>query len=374
MGVSPSSRVVVFAPDSFKGTVPAAEAARLLAEGWAEVEPSARVVLRPMADGGEGTLDAFATAAAGARRMPVRVDPPGGGPRVAAEWLRLPSTPDAPHGTGVVELASTAGIGLLARPDPWGADTRGFGQAIVAALEAGVSRLVLAVGSSGSTDGGWAALEALGARFTGVEGRRGADALRELRAVDLSGLRALPSHGVVVLTDVTAPLTGPRGAAAVFGPQKGFAADDIPRVDAILARYAAHIDVNPAGAGTGAAGGTGFALAAWGARLVPGAAQVATLIGLPEALARADAVVTGEGAYDAQSAGGKVPAYVAGLAQRRGVASLLVCGRIDGGALDSFAHTLSLTELSGTAEAAMRDARRWLRVAGAEMARRVAGV
>lgn len=370
------ARVVVFAPDSFKGTVPAAEAARLLAEGWMTVEPTVRAVQRPMADGGEGTLDAFAAATEGARRMPVRVDAPRGGRApgaVAADWLLLPPSVDAPRGTGVVELASTAGIGLLGDDlDPWGADTRGFGQAVVAALDHGVSRLLLAIGSSASTDGGRGLLEALGARFDGGSGERGARGLDGLRAVDLAGLSPLPSHGVVVLTDVTNPLTGPLGAATVFGPQKGLGEDDVPLVDAALERYAALFALDATLPGAGAAGGTGFALAAWGARLVPGAAEVAAVIGLPSALAQADLVVTGEGAFDAQSAAGKVPAYVAALAGAAGVASVLVCGRIDGGAVESFAHALSLTDLAGGSGAAMADARRWLRAAGAEMARRTA--
>ncbi len=366
-----TGRTVVFAPDSFKGTVAAVEAARLLADGWADVDPSARLILRPMADGGEGTLDAFAAATAGARRLPVGVAGPGGGARVEAEWLLLPPTPDAPNGTGVVELASTAGIGLMPVLDAWGADTRGFGQAIAAALDHGVSRLVLAIGSSCSSDGGWAVLSALGARFGGIRDLRGAHALTAIDRVDLSGLRPLPSHGVIVLTDVANPLTGPRGAAAVFGPQKGLAAEDVPLVDAALARYASFFDVDPALPGAGAAGGTGFALAAWGARLVPGAAQVAALIDLPAELAGADAVITGEGTYDGQSAGGKVPAYVAGLAAAAGTASLLVCGRSDGGDLGPFAQVVSLTEMAGSGEAAMSDARRWLRAAGAEMARRL---
>lgn len=367
-------RAVVFAPDSFKGTVSAAEAAQLLAAGWAQVDPRVDAVLRPMADGGEGTLDAFATALPGARRMPVRVDPPpgrGDAGTLEAEWLLLPPDTGAPGGTGVVELASTAGIMLLgAELDPWGMDTRGFGQAIGAALDHGVSRLVLAIGSSGSTDGGAGMLEALGARFGGVGRVRGARGLARVAAVDLSELRPLPSGGVEVLTDVATPLLGPVGAAAVFGPQKGFRGGDIAMVDASLARYARLFDVDPATSGAGAAGGTGFGLLAWGARLRAGSARVGELIGLPAAVAAADLVVTGEGSYDAQSAAGKVPGHVASLAAAAGARVVLVCGRFEGGPLSSFPHVVSLAELAGSPEAAMRDARRYLWAAGAEMARR----
>ncbi|MFT4230197.1 MAG: glycerate kinase, partial [Microbacterium sp.] len=269
---------VVVAVDSFKGSISAGAAAAALADGWREVRPGDELVLRPMADGGEGTLDAFAAAIRGARRMPVTVRGPHGGD-VTASWLLLPG------GTGVVELASTSGIELLGGDlRPWSADTRGFGQAIGAALDHGVRRLVLGIGSSASTDGGAGMLAALGARFADAAGlpiASGLQGLQHLAAADLSGLRPPPPGGVVVLSDVTSPLCGPRGAAAVFGPQKGLSAADLPRADAALARLAGLIAaVDPEQPGAGAAGGTGFGLLAWGARLVPGAAEVAELIAL----------------------------------------------------------------------------------------------
>ena len=154
---------IVVAPDGFKGSITAADAASALAEGWRSERPGDRVLLRPVADGGEGTLDAFAAAVPGAVRMPVVVDGPDGAP-VDAAWLLLPATGDAPAGTAVVELASTSGLELLGdRRLPLDADTRGFGQAIAAALDHGVSRLVLGIGSSASTDGGTGLLTALGA-------------------------------------------------------------------------------------------------------------------------------------------------------------------------------------------------------------------
>jgi glycerate kinase len=161
----------------------------------------------------------------------------------------------------------------------------------------------------------------------------------------------------VVLSDVVNPLTGPDGAAAVFGPQKGLVGPDVERVDRGLARLARLLGVDPATPGAGAAGGTGAALLAWGARLVPGAPEIARLVGLPEAVARADLVVTGEGAYDAQSAAGKAPGYVADLARGHGVAVALVAGRVAPGSAQGFA-----------AEAALADPARWLRVAGAQLA------
>lgn len=366
---------VVIAPDSFKGTVPAAAAAAALADGWRAVDPEADVRVLPMADGGEGTLDAFAVAIPAARRMPVTVTGPEGSP-VAASWLLLPPTDDAPGGTGVVELASTSGIELLGTPPrlrPLAAGSRGFGDAIAAALAAGVDRLVLGIGSSASTDGGAGMLAALGARFADAAGATLADgggALGALATVDLSGLPALPSGGVRVLTDVTNPLLGPAGAAAVFGPQKGATPEHVAALDAALARLADLLPADPERPGAGAAGGTGFGLLAWGADLVPGSAAVSALVGLPAAVRGASVVVTGEGSFDGQSAAGKVPAHVAALAAEAGVPVALVAGRIAPGVdLSGFAATASLTELAGSADAAMADAPRWLRAAGAALAR-----
>lgn len=360
---------VVLAPDSFKGTITAADAAASLAEGWASVDPSATFVHRPMADGGEGTVAAFAAAVPGARMMPVAVDGPAGS-RIETSWLLLPPTGETPGGTAVVDLASTSGIELLARLRPWDADTTGFGQAIVAALDHGVSRLVVGIGSSASTDGGTGMLAALGARFLdrgGMPVARGARGLADIASVDLAGLRAAPE--VRVLTDVTNPLTGGRGAAAVFGPQKGLAADDIAGVDAALARLAELLALDPALPGTGAAGGTGGALVVWGATLAPGAAEVADLIGLADAVADADVVITGEGSYDGQSGDGKVPSFIAALATEAGVTPLLAAGRITADA-DSgvFAASASLTDLAGSADAALAEPARWLREAGAVLA------
>jgi glycerate kinase len=213
---------VVIAPDSFKGTASATGVARALAAGWAGVRPADELVLMPMADGGEGTLDAFELAVAGARRMPVTVVGPDDRP-VLTSWLLLPD------GTGVVELASTSGITLLDPLRPLDAHTAGFGQAIAAALGHGVTRLYLALGGSASTDGGTGALAALGAVFTDAGGTplpAGGRGLADLRAADLGGLPALPAEGALILSDVTNPLLGPNTAAAPLGPSAGRA---VPR-------------------------------------------------------------------------------------------------------------------------------------------------
>ncbi|WP_336644359.1 glycerate kinase [Microbacterium sp. USHLN186] len=363
---------VVFAPDSFKGTITAADAARVLAEAWLSIDPSVETVLRPMADGGEGTVAAFAAAVRGAQRMPIVVDGPAGR-RVETAWLLLPASDDAPRGSAVVDMASTSGIELLDELRPFDADSTGFGQAIAAALDHGVSRLVLGIGSSASTDGGTGMLRALGARFLSADGTEvapGARGLPDIARLDLGHLRQAPQ--VQVLTDVTNPLTGPRGAAAVFGPQKGLVdPQDQRRTDAGLARLAQLLALDPSTPGAGAAGGVGGALLAWGGSLLPGAAEVAHLIGLADAIAEADVVVTGEGAYDGQSGDGKVPSFVASLAAEAGAEALLVAGRIDEDAdTGLFADTRSLTELAGSGAAALADTQRWLYEAGRQLALR----
>ncbi|MFK0240164.1 glycerate kinase [Microbacterium sp. NPDC090281] len=362
---------VVLAPDSFKGTITAADAAAALAEGWAAVDPTAEFVHRPMADGGEGTVSAFEAAVPGAVRMPITVDGPAG-ERIDTSWLLLPPTDDAPAGTAVVDLGSTSGIELLHELRPWDADTTGLGQALAAALDHGVSRLVVGIGSSASTDGGTGMLSALGARFLDSEGvpvARGARGLDGIASVDLTRLRTAPE--VRVLTDVTNPLTGPRGAAAVFGPQKGLrAASDIVRVDEGLHRLAGLLGIDPVGQGNGAAGGTGAALVAWGGTLAPGAAEVAALIGLADAIAEADVVITGEGSYDGQSGDGKVPSFLAGLAAEGGATAMLAAGRITADADTAlFTASFSLTDLAGSSDAALAEPARWLREAGAALAR-----
>ncbi|MCM3657337.1 glycerate kinase [Agromyces mediolanus] len=358
---------VVVAPDSFKGSATAADAARAIAAGWTSVRPYDEILLRPMADGGEGTLDAFAAAVPGAERRAVVVAGPAGGEH-AAEWLLLPD------GTAVVELAATSGLTLLDRPRPLEACTRGFGQAIGAALDAGAERLLLALGGSGSTDGGTGALAALGARFLRADGEPiapGGGGLAELDRVELGGLRSLPPGGATILGDVTNPLLGAEGAAAVFGPQKGAEPAQIDRLERGLARLAERI---PGGAalaaatGAGAAGGTGFGLLVWGARMSGGAAAVAEAIGLDAALGGARIVITGEGRYDRQSAAGKVPSEVAARAAVAGVPVALVAGRIDA-ETSAFRATASLSSLAGSGARAMADPLAWLRAAGVELAR-----
>ena len=353
---------IVLAPDSFKGTTTADDAAALLAAGWRRVRPDDEMVLAPMADGGEGTLDALAKSIPTARwrRAPGCTGPDGR--RVDGRYLLLPD------GVAAVELAITSGLPLMRAPDPLRATTRGLGDVVAAALDAGARELVIAVGGSASTDGGAGALAALGLRLLDDGGKPlddGGGALGSLARVDTGELRAPPPSGVRILTDVTHPLLGADGAAAVFGPQKGASAKEIAILEAALARFATLVGGDPTAPGAGAAGGTAFGLATlWGARIVPGAPAVADLIGLDNALAGADVVVTGEGRFDESSWRGKVVGEVA----RRTTAPLaVVCGEATWQP-SSAAHVVTLAGLAGSVEAAMAEPRRWLLAAGERLA------
>lgn len=364
---------VVIAPDSFKGSIPATDAAAALASGWSATRPDDTVVTIPIADGGEGTLDVFAAAVPGARRQRRDVTGPDGRTVPGAAWLALPD------GSALVELAEASGLPLMREPDPLGAHTTGLGELIGAALDEGARRILVALGGSASTDGGTGVLRALGARFLDASGRPlppGGGPLADLAAVDLHGLRPGPPDGLQALVDVDAPLLGPTGAAAVFGPQKGAGPEQIARLDAGLARLA---DLMPGIAaadgglatrpGTGAAGGTAYGLAAaLGATLVPGARTIAEQAALPAALAQADLVITGEGRFDRTSTGGKVVGGVLDLAEAARVPVLLVAGQLDGPVPPMVSEALALVDLAGDRAAAIARPGHWLTRAGTRLA------
>jgi glycerate kinase len=356
---------VVIAPDSFKGTASAAQVARAIADGWESVRPDDELMILPLADGGEGTIDAFAAAVPGSRRMPVRVTGPDDA-KLDAEWLLLPD------GDGLVELANTSGITLLDALRPRDAHTRGFGQAIRAALDHGVRGLLLAIGGSASTDGGAGVLAELGAQFLDAEGSPVADGnrgLHRLATVDLTGLRSMPDHGVAVLCDVTNPLLGERGAARVFGAQKGATTPElVDELERGLAALSGALPAVPPGQpGVGAAGGVGFGLVAWGAVLVSGSDETARRSGLDAAIAGAGAVVTGEGGFDEQSAHGKVVSRVLKAARAASTVPLLVAGRIDAPTAE-FSAAVSLTSLAGSRERALAHPLEYAERAGAVLA------
>lgn len=360
--------VVVFAPDSFKGSIRSRDAAHALASGWRARRPQDVIRCVPMADGGEGTLEALETSIDGATRVPVAVEGPLGA-RVEAFWLRFPSRSSGGQ-VALVELANTSGIELIPESHlrPLEADSVGFGQAIAAALDEGADQLIVAIGGSASSDGGAGMLTALGYRVLDSDGRpieRGAQGLLQVHRLDRSAGRACPPGGVVVLTDVTAPLLGPMGAAAVFGPQKGADPNQVQLIESALARWSKTVGRDGDVPGSGAAGGVGFALTEWGARLEPGARAVADLVGLDHALRDADVVVTGEGSFDAQSAEGKAPSEVLARAEAVGARTAVVAGRLG---RTSDVTAISLVDLAGSAGEAMKNPERWLGAAGNRLA------
>ena len=356
---------IVAAPDSFKGSIGAAEAAAALARGWRDARPSDEVLQLPLADGGEGTLAVLAASVPASRRHTATVSGPGRA-QVSASWLEIGGNEH------IIELATAAGLTQLRKLDPLHAHSYGVGELMRHALNAGARRIVIALGGSACTDGGSGALAALGARFLDASGRelpRGGAALSRLARVDLSGLRPPPPLGVACLTDVRAPLLGPGGAAAVFGPQKGAGPAEIAALEAGLAQLATVLGGEPDAPGAGAAGGTGYGLAAvWGAVLQAGAAAIAAIAGLPEALAGADLVITGEGQHDATSQSGKVVGAVLALAAAAGVPAVVVAGVL---AAAPPVLAVELASLAGSQAQAMTGSARWLAVAGRELASRM---
>ncbi|GHD12469.1 glycerate kinase [Zhihengliuella salsuginis] len=371
---------VVVAPDKFKGSLTGAQAADAIAAGVRDVLADAEIVEVPVADGGEGTV--AAAVAAGFELRTAAVAGPTGADHQAAFALR--------GSTAVVELASASGLDALpGGPDPLGATSRGTGDAIRAALDAGAREIVLGLGGSASTDGGAGLLVGLGARLLDESGAGlpdGGASLARLACVDLSGLDPrLVTTRFTLAADVDNPLLGVRGAAAVFGPQKGATPAQVSQLDAALARFVEVLD-RVAGAdcsglagqpGAGAAGGVGFAaLALLGARRRSGFQVVAELVGLDAALAGADAAITGEGSLDEQTLGGKTPAGVAAAATDAGVPAHAVCGRslLDDGARAAagFASVVALTDYEPDPAVCMRDAAGLARRAGREIAQHLA--
>ncbi|MGH3431976.1 MAG: glycerate kinase family protein [Thermocrispum sp.] len=294
---------VLVAPDKFKGSLTAVQAARHIARGVLAAHPGAEIIRHPIADGGEGTVDAVV--AAGFQRRAVTVSGPLGEPVRAAFGLR--------GDVAVVELAQACGSQLLQEPEPMRSTSHGGGELLRAAVEAGARRVVLGVGGVACTDGGRGMLESLGARFTGD-------------AVDLDAVRPID---VVLASDVDNPLLGPDGAARVYSPQKGATPAQVEELEARLTRLAdlAQARDLAQAPGAGAAGGVAFgAMLGLGARRRPGFEVIADLCGLPGELATVDVVVTGEGRLDGQSLRGKAPVALARMAVQRGLVVIALCG------------------------------------------------
>lgn len=319
---------IVIAPDKFKGCLSAADVVDALADGLLEAQPEIEVVRFPVADGGDGTV----SAALSRGFSPVDVDAHGPtGEPVRATYARQDSR-------AVVELAGVCGLEKLphGRLDPLGASTFGLGEVLRHAIDSGVTEIVLGIGGSASTDGGAGMVQAMGARLLDSNGQEvapGGRALATVASLDLESLDAL-RHGVSirVASDVDNPLLGPRGAAAVFGPQKGATAEQVVVLEDSLTQWSRAVadargrdDADHPGAG--AAGGTGFAAQALlGAELSSGIDIVLDLLHFAEAVQGADLVIAGEGALDEPSLAGKAPMGVSNAARAVGVPVVAVAG------------------------------------------------
>lgn len=312
---------ILFAPDSFKGSLTAVEVARALADGWGRARPDDTLLLTPLADGGEGTLVAIEAAGGWEWREAAAHDPIGR--PIKAAWLQ-----SADGERAIVELAAASGLSRLtpAERDPLGATTRGTGEVLRAAIDAGARSITLGIGGSATNDGGAGILEALGAEID------------ENRA-DLSRVDPrLVGITMQIACDVTNPLLGPRGAAATYGPQKGATPNQVAELDRRLGRYADALERASSGSerdtpGAGAAGGTGFGLLCLRDRfrsleLVPGIDVVMAAADFDGKLARADIVITGEGRIDEQTAFGKTALGVARRATAAGVSCVAVGGGV----------------------------------------------
>ncbi|WP_127931942.1 glycerate kinase [Nonomuraea polychroma] len=328
---------VLVAPDKFKGSLTAAEVARRVSAGL-----GVPTVELPVADGGDGTVDA--AVACGFERITIEVTGPTG-ERIPASYGRHPG-----DGTAVVELAEASGLRRLpGEREPLTATSYGTGELVADAVRRGAKRVVLGLGGSACTDGGAGMAQALGVRLLDAGGNelpRGGAALKGLDRIDMSGFMDISGVEFVVASDVDNPLLGPHGAAAVYGPQKGATPEDVTTLEAALSRLAAvatqthgllgaveHDDtprpMGVAGApGAGAAGGVGFAaLAFLHADIRPGIDYLLGLLGFGTHVQGARLVVTGEGSLDEQSLRGKAPIGVAQAAAKAGVPVVAVCGR-----------------------------------------------
>lgn len=335
---------VVIAPDKFKGTLAAAEAGRALADGWRRVRPDDEVVVVPLADGGDGFVDVVLAVVDDAQRRESEVADARGVATTAA-WALLPD------GTAVIESAQACGLARLAprERNPRHTTSYGVGQLLRAAADAGAARIVVGLGGSATVDGGAGMAIALGHRLQRRDGngvKVGGEHLRELMQLVPGPALGVP---VVAAVDVRNPLLGPDGAARVFGPQKGAGPEDVEVLEEALTRLADFTERYLRGGpwrdlpGAGAAGGLGFGLAAFaGATFEPGAALVDELVGFSAAAEGADVVVTGEGALDAQTAQGKVPAHVLAVAREAGARALAVAGSVDEAARGLFDDCVAL--------------------------------
>jgi glycerate kinase len=327
---------VVIAPQAYKGSISALDAARAMSEGVRRVAPDADIVLAPVADGGDGTLETLVEGSGGEIRTLEVTGPLGD--TIMAPWGAM-----GDGNTAVVEMARTSGLALvpIEKRNPLTTTTHGLGEAIRHALDSGFRRFIIGIGGSATNDGGAGMAQALGVRLLDAEERDlpfGGAALARLDRIDMSGLdpRA-PESRFMVACDVTNPLTGPEGASAIYGPQKGATPEMVSQLDAALL-HLAQVVKRDIGAeinnvqGAGAAGGLGGGLIAFlDAELRAGVDIVLDTVGLDRHLDGADLVITGEGSMDHQTVYNKAPIGVAERASSRGIPVIAVSGSLGEG-------------------------------------------
>ncbi len=324
---------IVIAPQTFKGSISALAVARAMDEGVRRVVPDSETVLVPVADGGDGTLETMVEGSGGEIKVSEVTGPLG--ERVAASWGAM-----GDGATAVIEMARTSGLALfpVEKRDPLTATTYGLGEAIGHALDAGFRRFIIGIGGSATNDAGAGMAQALGVRLLDGDGRelpRGGAALSGLQRIDPSGLDTrVRESRFLVACDVNNSLTGPEGASAIYGPQKGATPDMVERLDAALGHFA-EVALRDLGAdvndipGAGAAGGLGGGLIAFlGAELGTGVDIVLDVVGLDGQLEGADLVITGEGCLDHQTVYNKAPIGVASLAKARGIPVVAISGSL----------------------------------------------
>ncbi|MEI6206437.1 MAG: glycerate kinase [Desulfuromonadales bacterium] len=324
---------IVIAPDSYKESLTALEVATEIESGFREIFPGAEYIKLPMADGGEGTVAAMVDATGG-RLVEVAVTGPLGEPVKACYGI----TGDGK--TAIIEMAAASGLALVAPRlrNPLKTTTYGTGELIKAALDAGISHLIIGIGGSATNDGGAGMLQAMGVKLTDQAGREiggGGGELARLDRIDIGSIDSrLKACRIEAACDVSNPLTGPQGASAIFGPQKGATPQMVAQLDVNLGRYAdlinrdlnVQVDKVP---GAGAAGGMGAALLAFfGAELRPGIEIIMDAVGLEACVQDADLVITGEGRIDSQTIHGKTPIGVARMAKRYGKPVIGIAGSL----------------------------------------------
>lgn len=362
----------VIAPDSYKGSLTSKEVGEIMARAIRREMPEADITVIPMADGGEGTVEAIVAACKG-KLVKTKIN----GPLMHEVPACYGLIREAEQQTAIIEAANTCGLTMVPPElrNPLTTTSRGLGQMMIHVLNQGCRQMIIGLGGSGTNDGGMGMLSALGVVFTDEFGKllegSGADLIRVSR-VDWSGLDSrLADCSITIASDVTNPLTGTNGASFVFGPQKGASEEQVQELDTAMERYASLMEADSSQAqaaqgqryseqeGAGAAGGLGFALLRLGAHIESGAEIVAQATGIKELISEADYVLTGEGRSDAQTLFGKLPSRVAGWASAYGKPTILISGSLDTEIeqlYDCFAACFSIMNRPSSIDECMADA------------------